>query len=173
MNDLIPTHQQTAEGETDVTFSGSATLEQQLALQRQVAANYAAALNASNEQLSALYAEVGGNPQATPPVPPQVLSEERAAEWRVELGLPELIYLRSFKAKQMSLSAALIMLKNGRRVARAGWNGKNMWLQLQRPDEHSKMTLPYVYMCTAQGDLVPWLCSQTDLLADDWVLIHE
>jgi hypothetical protein len=59
-------------------------------------------------------------------------------------------------------------LHNGRRVRREGWNGKGMWLELQEPDEHSKMTLPYVYMSTAQGQLVPWTCSQSDLLADDW-----
>jgi hypothetical protein len=61
-------------------------------------------------------------------------------------------------------------LHNGRRVRRAGWNGKGMWLALQVPDAQSKMTLPYVYMSTAQGDLVPWLCSQSDLLALDWEL---
>jgi hypothetical protein len=59
-------------------------------------------------------------------------------------------------------------MHNGNRVCRAGWNGKNMYLELQVPDENSKMTLPYVYMRTVQGDLVPWLCSQTDLLASDW-----
>jgi len=60
-------------------------------------------------------------------------------------------------------------LQNGRRVARSGWNGKGMWLALHRPEpDHNLMTLPYVYMSTAQGDLVPWLCSQTDLLATDW-----
>ena len=59
-------------------------------------------------------------------------------------------------------------MQNGERVRRSGWNGKGMWLELQTPDEHSKMTLPYVYMSTAQGNLVPWLCSQTDLLAADW-----
>lgn len=63
---------------------------------------------------------------------------------------------------------AVKQLHNGARVRRAGWNGKGMWLELQRPDANSKMTLPYVYMSTAQGDLVPWLCSQTDLLATDW-----
>jgi Protein of unknown function (DUF2829) len=56
-------------------------------------------------------------------------------------------------------------MHNGRKVRREGWNG---WLELQEPDAHSKMTLPYVFMSTAQGDLVPWLCSQTDLLAEDW-----
>jgi hypothetical protein len=63
---------------------------------------------------------------------------------------------------------AVTRLRNGHRVARAGWNGRGMALELRVPDEHSKMTLPYVYMRTVQGDLVPWLCSQTDLLASDW-----
>ena len=63
---------------------------------------------------------------------------------------------------------AIKEMRNGNKVQRAGWNGKNMWLMLQTPDANSKMTLPYVYMSTAQGDLVPWLCSQTDLLANDW-----
>jgi hypothetical protein len=64
---------------------------------------------------------------------------------------------------------AIKEMQNGDRVCRQGWNGKGMWLELQVPDANSKMTLPYVYMRTAQGDLVPWLCSQTDLLATDWV----
>jgi hypothetical protein len=68
----------------------------------------------------------------------------------------------------MDIGEAVRALESGGRVRRSGWNGKNMWLELQKRDEHSKMTLPYVYMSTAQGDLVPWLCSQTDLLAKDW-----
>lgn len=66
---------------------------------------------------------------------------------------------------------AVKQLHNYQRVRRAGWNGKNQYLQLQVPDERSKMTLPYVYIHTVQGDLVPWLCSQTDLLATDWELV--
>jgi hypothetical protein len=69
----------------------------------------------------------------------------------------------------LSFSTALALLKGGSRVARAGWNGKGMWLALQVPDAHSKMSLPYVYMSTVDGKLVPWLCSQTDMLAEDWV----
>ena len=69
-----------------------------------------------------------------------------------------------------SIGWAVKELHNGNRVRRSGWNGKGMYLELQVPDAHSKMTLPYVYMFTAQGDLVPWLCSQTDLLAIDWEL---
>lgn len=65
---------------------------------------------------------------------------------------------------------AVMQMRAGHKIRRAGWNGKGMWLALQVPDAHSKMNLPYVYMSTAQGDLVPWLCSQTDLLAIDWEL---
>lgn len=61
---------------------------------------------------------------------------------------------------------AIQHLRAGNRLRRTGWNGKGMWLALQ--DAHSKMQLPYVYMNTAQQQLVPWLCSQTDLLATDW-----
>jgi len=70
----------------------------------------------------------------------------------------------------MTFGQAIAQLRVGEKVARAGWNGKGMWLHLQVPDEHSKMTLPYIYMSTAQGDLVPWLASQTDMLAEDWEL---
>lgn len=61
-------------------------------------------------------------------------------------------------------------MHNGGRVCRKGWNGKGMWVELQVPDDNSKMTLPYVFMMTAQGQLVPWTCSQSDLLATDWEL---
>jgi hypothetical protein len=70
----------------------------------------------------------------------------------------------------MNFGDALKCLKRGSRITRAGWNGKNMWLELQVPDAHSKMTLPYIYMRTVQEDLVPWLASQTDILAEDWHL---
>lgn len=63
---------------------------------------------------------------------------------------------------------ALNCLKVGKKVTRTGWNGKGMWLALQVPDAGSKMTLPYIYMSTAHGALVPWLASQTDILATDW-----
>jgi hypothetical protein len=68
----------------------------------------------------------------------------------------------------MDIGQAVRRLQSGDKVARSGWNGKGQWLELQVPDEHSKMTLPYVFIHTVQGDLVPWLCSQTDLLATDW-----
>lgn len=63
---------------------------------------------------------------------------------------------------------ALQTLNKGGRVRRRGWNGKGMWLEIQRPDADSKMTLPYIFMSTVAGELVPWLASQTDMLANDW-----
>ena len=69
-----------------------------------------------------------------------------------------------------SIGWAVKQLWGGSKVRRRGWNGKGMWLALQVPDENSKMSLPYVYMRTADNKLVPWLCSQSDLLATDWEL---
>lgn len=63
---------------------------------------------------------------------------------------------------------AIQQLKSGEKVSREGWNGKGMWLALQTPDENSKMSLPYIYMSTVDGKLVPWLASQTDMLSTDW-----
>ena len=45
----------------------------------------------------------------------------------------------------MNFGQALEHLKQGGAVARAGWNGKGIWLELQVPDANSKMTLPYIY----------------------------
>lgn len=73
----------------------------------------------------------------------------------------------------MNFGEAIAELKSGGKVGRSGWNGKNMWLKLQIPDQNSKMTLPYIYMYTAQGDLVPWLANQTDMLAEDWEVVPE
>jgi hypothetical protein len=78
---------------------------------------------------------------------------------------------RLIRGHTMTIGEAVELLKMGKRVARAGWNGRGMWLGLQVPDEHSKMGLPYVYMSTVGGKLVPWLCSQTDLLAEDWEVV--
>jgi hypothetical protein len=77
----------------------------------------------------------------------------------------------------MKFGAALEALEMGMRVAREGWNGKGMWLELQRPDANSKMTLPYIYINypgyakMTPGARVPWLASQTDMLSSDWMTV--
>lgn len=73
----------------------------------------------------------------------------------------------------MDFGMAIMLLKKGERMARDGWNGKGMWLELQVPDAHSKMSLPYIYMKTADDNLVPWLASQTDVLAEDWRIVAD
>lgn len=70
----------------------------------------------------------------------------------------------------MTFEEILRILKDGYRVQRKGWNGKGMWIALIKKDESGLMTLPFIYMRTVQGDFVPWLASQTDILADDWDL---
>ena len=77
---------------------------------------------------------------------------------------------------------ALNALRKGRAVARKGWNGKGIYIKLQTPDVNSKMTLPYIYIVTnglvtdnpnAPKGTVPWLASQTDMLAEDWEVVPE
>lgn len=69
------------------------------------------------------------------------------------------------------IGRAVEALRTGHRVNRVGWNGPGQFLTLQVPDENSKMTLAYIYITTVQGDLVPWLASQTDILAHDWQVV--
>jgi hypothetical protein len=84
-----------------------------------------------------------------------------------------------------TFSGALEALKAGQKVARAGWNGKGLWLELYTPstNNQSYMTLPYIFMAypstpaskTAPANhinaRVPWIASQTDMLAEDWAIV--
>jgi hypothetical protein len=81
----------------------------------------------------------------------------------------------------MNFGLAIEAAKMGMKIARKGWNGKGIYLEMQEPDEHSKMTLPYIYIVTdslitdnphAPKGRVPWLASQTDMLADDWYIVE-
>lgn len=84
-----------------------------------------------------------------------------------------------------SFGWAIERLKEGKRVKRIGWNGKNMWLCLIPAffDVHaadkfreagvgeSFVCDPYIAMKTAQGSIQPgWLASQADMLGNDWIL---
>ncbi|MAG24647.1 hypothetical protein CMI47_03785 [Candidatus Pacearchaeota archaeon] len=86
----------------------------------------------------------------------------------------------------MDFSQALTQLKAGERLQRAGWNGKGMFLYLVRGSEFTVNRapllgiypegkvinyLPHIDMRTADGSCVPWLASQTDLLANDWACL--
>jgi hypothetical protein len=71
---------------------------------------------------------------------------------------------------------AIKALKEEKKVAREGWNGKGMYLSLVKP-EHILMNSrvdkelrlsPWIGMKTADNCFVPWLASQTDVLSEDW-----
>lgn len=72
----------------------------------------------------------------------------------------------------MNFGTALDALKDGRTVSRAGWNGLGQFLKLQEPDENSKMKRPYIYIMPVDESPVPWVASQTDMLADDWKILN-
>lgn len=95
-------------------------------------------------------------------------------------------------ATNIEFGEALAALKMGERVRRAGWNGKGMWLSLTpgrdvpyqsfwsprnrefaqgQPNGVAKV-LPYITMKTADNSIVPWLASQTDILAEDWEVLR-
>ena len=80
----------------------------------------------------------------------------------------------------MNFGEAIEQLKLGKKAARKGWNGRGIFIELQTPDQHSKMTSPYIFIDTtglktdndqAPKSCVPWLASQTDMLSDDWLLV--
>jgi hypothetical protein len=100
-------------------------------------------------------------------------------EWQIadEENCPELGGEATF-----GFGDAYKFLERGVKVARKGWNGKGIYLEMQFPDEHSKMTQQYVYIVTtglvtdnenAPKGLVPWTPSQTDMAAKDWVVFVE
>lgn len=105
-----------------------------------------------------------------------------ADDWEVtDGGLPE-VSIPTF-----TFGEAIRRMKQGHRVARKGWNGKGMWLGLvagsnyviQMPvgaeedtaEGEVKGLLPWIGMKTADDKFVPWLASQTDVLAEDWVIV--
>lgn len=83
----------------------------------------------------------------------------------------------------LTFGIAIEAMKKGRKVQRAGWNGKGMWLKLIHPysndefvvHEKESMTgtlMPYIAMKTVDNQIVPWLASQTDMLAEDWTIVE-
>lgn len=89
---------------------------------------------------------------------------------------PKEVFENSYnESGSLTFGDALVILKAGGKVARAGWNGKGMFVFLDTPpnrDEPFSCTDPYVSMFTAQGTFQPgWLCSQADMLASDWCAV--
>ena len=118
--------------------------------------------------------------------------EPNTAEYQgYVLWLPKEQFESSYQYPSVSMSFghAVELLKGGHRVAREGWNGKGMFLyyvpENKYPasrNEHGTMIgvfeddmVPYgayIAMKTAQNNVVPWLASQTDVLAEDWQIVE-
>ena len=93
------------------------------------------------------------------------------------------------REEPVTFSMALDWLKAGRRMARRGWNGKGMFIYLVKGSRFKVNRPPlssiypkgteveyhaHIDMKTARGPCVPWVASQTDLLAEDWLVVeHE
>ena len=88
----------------------------------------------------------------------------------------------------LSYGVALMHIKNGSLLARAGWNGKGMFIFLVPgstftvnrapllgifPEGTAIRYRPHIDMFTADGEVVPWVCSQSDQLADDWMVVEK
>ena len=96
----------------------------------------------------------------------------------------------------MDFGDTIRALKEGKKVARSGWNGKNMFIVLMPalylPPYNTQDTVrkvndrtakwigedkpldsqPYIAMYTAKGQWQPgWLASQADMLSDDWIIV--
>lgn len=87
----------------------------------------------------------------------------------------------------MDFGSAIMNMKEGHKVARTGWNGKGMFLYYVPAAKYKRCTESarciadkndmidygaYIAMKTAQGNVVPWLASQTDMLAEDWLIVE-
>lgn len=75
----------------------------------------------------------------------------------------------------VNFGQAIEVLKQGGRVAREGWNGKGMFLfYVDRPESYWGCEgLNWIGMKTADNKVVPWLASQTDILAEDWTIVEK
>ena len=99
------------------------------------------------------------------------------------------VFLKSYQPlTAMSFGHAIKALKAGRKVARAGWNGKDMWLvyvsgtpavKMQRGSAYHDAGVteadirPHIDMFTAHGQMQPgWVASQNDMLAEDWMVVE-
>jgi hypothetical protein len=84
---------------------------------------------------------------------------------------------------KLTFGQAIELLKAGKKVQRVGWNGKGMWLSLVRAgqwqvaeevpglEDRSLLTAPWIAMKAANNDFIPWVASQTDVLAEDWAQV--
>ena len=83
----------------------------------------------------------------------------------------------------MNFGKAIDLLKEGKKLTRKGWNGKNQYIELatnisykNADDEiininHRTMGNKAIAFVGTLGVQIGWLASQSDMLSDDWELI--
>jgi len=102
---------------------------------------------------------------------------------------PKDVFERAYRRiNGMTFGQAIEAMKHGKKVARAGWNGKGMWIVMVKAENYDILTaphgdgkdtplweckglLPWIGMKTADNKFVPWLASQSDMLCDDWMVV--
>ena len=92
---------------------------------------------------------------------------------------PKSVFERAYRGiNGLTFGQAIEVLKAGKKVARAGWNGKGIFVYI--PAEIGEMTNPFIAIDTsglitdnphAPRCTVPWLASQTDMLSEDWMIV--
>lgn len=106
---------------------------------------------------------------------------------------PKEVFEKAYRESYgLTFGMALELLKKGEKVARLGWNGKGMFLTItegsvvstenmrndavrtyyEEKQENNVKICPHIDMKAADGTMViGWLASQTDMLAEDWVIV--
>jgi hypothetical protein len=121
-----------------------------------------------------------------------VIYEDGYRSWSPKAAFETAYRAIEGEGQALTFGDALHMLKLGKKVARAGWNGKGMWLVMvpgshvplrdgtpyhaalnTSNDGQSHVTINgHIDMRTASGEMQPgWLASQTDMLASDWMVV--
>lgn len=72
------------------------------------------------------------------------------------------------ETQTFAFCGALKLIKEGKRATRRGWNGKGQFIQIHKDPAGNITILDYINFYTIEGKCVPWVASQTDLLAEDW-----
>ncbi len=74
----------------------------------------------------------------------------------------------------LTFGLAIEAMRMGKRVARAGWNGRGMYLSICEGGgfRDGFRTVDFIYMKTADDQITPWVTSQMDVLAGNWMIVE-
>ena len=68
----------------------------------------------------------------------------------------------------MKIGQAVLKLKKGEKMKRKNWPKEKGFIALRSGFTKEKLNIPYIYLQAECGHVEPWICSHTDLLAEDW-----